>query len=206
MSSLQVVAATIMGAKKEQLEHVLRTLRECRGAVAVKVLSEDEKKAVFEVERRVEDTIVFGMCKSRNDGVREALQREVTAAIVIQSSIFQYPHHPHMSLMYGDQVLGESVTDREKREELRKNASNFFLWDDFVVYVQKLPRGREEREKMRMIFHPREPLQLRSVPSVENSVFGTPSTEGDALIKRLMNIQGEDAQLGTCLLGFNLQR
>jgi hypothetical protein len=206
MSSLQIVAATIMGGKKEQLERVLRTLRACRGAVAIRVLSEDEKKALLELERRVEDNIVFGMCKSRNDGVREALQREVTAALVIQSAIFQYPHHPHMSLRCGDRVLGELVTDREKREELKKNASNFFLWDDFVVYMKRLPRGREEREKMRMIFHPREPLQLRGVPGVENSVFGTPSTEGDALIKRRMNIQGEDAHLGTCVLGFNLQR
>jgi len=195
-----------MGGKKERLERVLRTLRECRGAVAVRVLLEEEKKALLELEREVEDHIVFGMCKSRNDGVREALQREVTVALVIQSSSFQYPHHPHMSLRCGDQVLGESVTDREKREELRKNASNFFLWDDFVIYMKRLPRGREEREKMRMIFHPREPLQLRGVTCVENSVFGTPSTEGDALIKRLMNIQGEDAHLGTCLLGFNLQR
>ncbi|KUO39200.1 MAG: hypothetical protein AVW05_04595 [Hadesarchaea archaeon DG-33] len=195
-----------MGGKKEPMERVLQTLRECRGAVAVRVLAEEEKKALFELERRVEDNIVFGMCKSRNDGVREALQREFTVAIVIQSSIFQYPHHPHMSLRYDDQVLGESITDREKREELRNNASNFFLWDDFVVYMKKLPRGREAREKMRMIFHPREPLQLRGVPCVANSVFGTPSTEGDALIKRVMNLQGEDAQLGTCLLGFNLHR
>lgn len=196
----------IMGAKKGQLESVLRTLRECRGVIAVRVLSEDEKKEIFDLERRVEENIVFGMCKSRNNGVREALQREFTVAIVIQTSLFQYPHHPHMSLMCGDQVLGESVTDRRKREELRKKSSNFFLWEDFVVYMKKLPRGREERGKMRMIFHPREALQLKEVPCVEDSVFGTPSTEGDARVKRLMDIQSEDTILGTCLLGFNLKR
>jgi len=195
-----------MRTKKEQLERVLRTLRECRGAIAVRVLAEDEKKQLFDLERRVEDNIVFGMCKSQNNGVREALQREFTMAIVIQTSIFQYPHHPPMSLMYGDQVLGELVTDKGKREELRKNSSNFFLWEDFVVYMTKLPRSREERRKMRMIFHPREALQLKGVSCVEGSVFGTPSTEGDALVKRLMDIQSEDVVLGTCLLGFNLKR
>ena len=42
VSSLRRMADTIMGGKKESLERVLRTLRECRGTVAVRVLAEEE--------------------------------------------------------------------------------------------------------------------------------------------------------------------
>jgi len=195
-----------MITKNAQLERVLRTLRECRGVIAVKVLSEEEKKEILDVESRVEEKIVFGMCSSLNRGVREALQREFTVAIVIQTSEFQYPHHPHMRMTCGDQVVGELVRDEEKIKELRRDPSNIFLWENFVVYIKKISRDPKERSKMRIEYLPRAPLQLQGLPYIENSVFGTPSTDGDALIKRMLDIRSKEPVLGTCLVGFDVKK
>ncbi len=193
-----------METKDAQLEGVLRTLRECRGVIALKVLSEEEKREILDTEGRVEAKIVFGMCKSLNKGLREALQREFTVAMVIQTSEFQYPHHPYMSMVWGDQVVGELIKD-EKVEELRKNRGNLFLWENFVVYMKKLPRNPKERDEMRIVYLPREPLQLKGLSYVKDSVFGTPSTEGDTLIKSMLAIRSEEPTVGTCLVGFNIK-
>jgi len=189
-----------------ELEGILRTLRECRGVIATKVLSEEEKRQILDVEGRVEEKNVFGMCKSLNKGLREALQREFAVAMVIQTSDFQYPHHPYMNMSYGDQVVGELIKDEKRVEELRKTPGNLFLWENFVVYVKKLPRNPKERNEMRIVYLPREPPQLKGLPHIENSVFGTPSTEGDTVIKRMLAIQSEEPTVGTCVVGFNIKK
>ncbi len=186
------------------LEEVLEILRDCRGVLAIKVLTEEEKTRILHVESKVEDRIIFGMCRSLNKGLREALQREFTITMVIQTSDFDYPHHPYMNIMSGDQVIGELVHDKEKIRELRKDPSNFFLWDNFFVDRKKLPRDPEERRKLRVVYVPREPLQLRGMQSVTKAVFGTPSTEGDTLIKRMLDSKSESITIGTCLVGFDM--
>jgi len=186
------------------IEEVLMTLRECSGVIAVKILSEEEKKEILNAESKAEEKIVFGMCKSLNKGVREAVRREFAVAMVIQTSDFQYPHHPYMIMVCGDQVLGELVEDRKKIEELRKNLITSFCGRTFVVYMKKIPRNREEREKIRLIYLPRKPVQLRGIPYIRDSVFGTPSTPCDMLIKKMLAIQSQDITIGTCLIGFNI--
>lgn len=196
----------MMETKNGQLERVIRTLRECCGVIAVRLLSEEEKQMVLDLEKNVEEKIVFGMCKSLNEGMRAALQMEFTVAMVIQSSKFPYPHHPHVSMRCDDQVIGELITDEGELEELRKNRHNFFLWENFVVYVRRLPKDPAGRRKLRIIYPPREAIQLQGLHSVKCSVFGTPSTEGDVLIKRLLDVSSEEGAVGTCLVGFTLAR
>jgi len=189
-----------------QLETVLRTLQQCRGVIATKVLSEWEKKQILDVESEVENKIIFGMCKSLNKGAREALEREFTVAMVIQTAEFEYPHHPYMVMASGDQIVGELVDDAGKIEELRKSPTNLFLWENFVVYMRKLPRNPAERNEMRVVYLPGKPIQLQRLPYVEESVFGTPSPEGDSAIKRMLSIHSEESVVGTCLVGFNIKK
>lgn len=195
-----------METNDKRLEGILNVLCVCRGVLAVKVLSEGKKREILDVESRVEEKIIFGMCKSLNRGLREALQREFTAAMVIRSTEFQYPHHPSMNMVCDDEIVGEQVNDEKRIKELKKTPGNFFLWEEFVVYVRKLPRGLERRKKMQIVFLPREPLQLSGLSYIENSVFGVPSTEGDALTKRMLHIQSEEAVLETCLVGFDMKK
>ena len=192
--------------KNDQLECVMRTLRECCGVIAARLLSEEEKQMVLDLEKNVEEKIVFGMCKSLNEGMRAALQMEFTVAMVIQSSKFPYPHHPHVSMKCDDQVIGELITDVGTLEELKKNSHNFFLWENFVVYVKRLPKNPSGRSKLRFIYSSREAIQLKGLPSIECSAFGTPSTEGDVLIKRMLDVSSEEGVVGTCLVSFILAR
>ena len=187
------------------LELVLETVRSCKGVKILKTLTANEKRHILEVEEKTEDKIAYGMCRTLNQGIKEALQRDYTVAIAMDSSTYEYPHHPYMSMIYDDAIIGEQVRDLKKIEELKKDRANFFLWDNFVIYTPKLPREREEKQKLRIVYPPRETLQLEGITCVEKAIFGTPSTDGDVLLKKLLSFASTDSVMGTCLIGFNVK-
>ena len=188
------------------LELILKTLRDCRGVKTLKVLTADEKKKILEVEEKAEERVAYGMCKTLNQGIKETLNRDYTAAVVIDTSIFEYPHHPYILMVYDDTIVGEQVKDLKRIEELKRDRANFFLWDNFVIYTERLPKGREERQKLRIVYPPRETLQLEGITCVEKGTFGTPSTDGDTLVKKLLSFASTDSVIGTCLIGFDIKR
>ena len=183
---------------------VLDILSHDEGVIITRLLSKEEKHRILNKEREAENRILFGMCKSLNEGVREAIDSEYTVALIINTSVFRYPHHPHMSIMWKDQIVGEQVNNDEKITELKKDRFNFFLWDTFVIYMKKLPKALKDRDQIRFVYRRRVPLQLNGIPNVSNPVFGTPSTESDLLIKDMLHIEAKDAVIGTCLIGFDL--
>jgi hypothetical protein len=190
--------------ERKKIEEVLKLLKNCKGVLKIKVLTEEEKREILDVEKKVEEEIVFGMCKSLNKGVREAIQRELTIATVINSSIFEYPHHPPMVMVVDNQIVGEQINDQGDIEELKKDPNNLFLWNKFVIYVKKLPKESTERKKLRMVYLPRKPVQLDCLSFLSKCCFGVPSTKGDSLLKKILNIQSNQTVLGTCLVGFDI--
>ena len=186
------------------INSVLDILSQDEGVITTHLLSEEEKHCILNKEREAEDRILFGMCKSLNEGVRDAINSEYTVALIINTSVFRYPHHPHMSILWKDQIVGEQVNDDEKITELKKDRFNFFLWDTFVIYMKKLPKAPKDRDQIRFVYRRRVPLQLKGISNVCNPVFGTPSTESDLLIKDMLHIEAKEAVIGTCLIGFDL--
>lgn len=176
------------------------------GVITVKVLSRDEIREILLIETEEEEKIVFGMCKSINKGIREALGMEYTIGLVIKSSEFQHPHHPHMVMICGTEVTGELISDEEKIQEMRESTSNFFLWDNFVVYMKKLPRNPRERSEMRVVYEPGKPHFLKGLSFIQNSVFGTLSIKGDSYLKKILSISSKDPMIGTCLVGLDIKK
>jgi len=185
------------------LNEAVDVLKGCRGVEDIRFLTTEEKDRLLAVEEAAEDKVAYGMCKTSNMGLREALLRDITAVLLIDSSTYEYPHHPSMAMVYDGIIVGEQVKDPDKREELGKNRTNFFLWDEFVVYTPLLPREKEAKQRLRMVYKPMEVNQLEPVHCVDEAVFGTPSTEGDTLLKELMNWGKTHPDIGTCVIGFN---
>ena len=189
------------------LEIVQNKLKECNGVITCKLLKADEKKLIQQIETQIEEKIAYYMCRTLNEGVREALQRDYTIAVVLDTSIFEYPHHPFMKMVFNDTVVGEQISDLDKIIEYKKDKKNFFfLWENFVIYTSKLPRERGGREKLRLVYVKRRAQQLEGIPCVERGVFGTLSFEGDAIIKDILSCSSPDSFIGTCLIGFNIKR
>jgi hypothetical protein len=186
------------------LDTVLRTLRRCTGVLAARLLDDDEQRHILRAEEQAEGKLFLEMCPTVNRGVREALAREYTVGLVIDSDAFEYPHHPHMKLLCDDVIVGEQVKEPKRKAELRRDRATIFLWDDFAMYRRRLPRNREDRNRLRLVYEARPAVQLQDHACVTESVFGTPSVEGDGAVKNLLAITRREATIGTCIVGFNL--
>jgi hypothetical protein len=191
---------------KPCLDLVLETLNNFKGVKKLKVLSTEEKKGILELEEEVETKIAYGMCKTINLGIRKAIKCDYTLALVIDTSIYEYPHHPSMVMVFDKDIVGEEIKDPKQIEELKKIRTNFFLWDNFVIYTRRLPKGKEARQRLRLIYNPRGISQFDIVECVKKGIFGTPSSEGDILVKNLLDYSSKDPLLGTCLIGFDVKK
>ncbi|MEM2884766.1 MAG: hypothetical protein QXF24_01595, partial [Thermoproteota archaeon] len=120
--------------KKSAAEKAATLLLGFKGVLRAKPLEEGEKEELLSAEERSEKKVAFGMCRPYNEGVRLALCRDVSIAVVVDTSEFVYPHEPHMRILFRGSVVGEDIYDKEKAEELKKSKNNVFLWDNFVVY------------------------------------------------------------------------
>jgi hypothetical protein len=194
-----------MQCKDARLKLVLNSLGSCSGVEALKILTSDERERILELEAEAENSIANNICRTINQGARDALQRDYTVALVIDTSIYELPHHPRMTMIYEDTVVGEGIDDENRIIHLKKDRGNFFLWHNFVIYLKNLPKGREERERLRMIHSPRRATELKGISFVEKEVFGTPSHTVDVLIKELLSFVSKNPFIGTCLIGFNLK-
>jgi hypothetical protein len=194
-----------MGNPCTCIKIVLSTLRSCRGVQTLKVITEDEKKRILQVEKEAEEEIAYAMCKTLNIGIREAIKRESTLAILIDSSLYEYPHHPDMVMLCDNIVLGEQVNDPILIKELRNDKSIFFLWDNFVIYTSRLPKDKKTRERVRMVYKSMNVQQLENIACVKEEVFGSPSMKGDMLIRRMLSYGEVSPMIGTCLIGFDIR-
>jgi len=145
------------------------------------------------------------MCKSVNEGVRQSLCREYTIGLVIDSSRFKHPYHPRIEIRYRDLIVGEEVS-REKASELMSERTNIFLWETFVIYSNRTPRGPGIREEMRLYYLPRPFEALNNIIGVSDCVLGVPSIQGDRRLKEFLGLGLGGPEIGTCLVGYNLSR
>ena len=184
---------------------IIRALESLEGVIKVKPLNPKEREEILKVETQEENKIAWGMCKSFNEGVREALNREFTIAIIVDSSKFKYPYHPHMEIRHKDRIVGEQVNG-ERAAELRKQRTNIFLWDTFVIYFDRMPRGPAVREEMRLYYLARPFEILKDSSEIRDCVLGVPSMDGDAKVKELLSAETGRPEIGTCLVGCNLSK
>lgn len=189
--------------KNQDELRITKALESLKGVIKLKLLNTNERNGILEVEKREEEKIVWGMCRSINQGVREAVDREFTVAMVIDSARFEYPYHPHMTIRYRDVVVGEEVSE-ERASELKKEKTNIFLGDKFVVYFHRIPREPEAREELRLHYLARPFNVLGGTATACDCVLGVPSVEGDAKLKEILKVQRTEPEIGTCLIGYNL--
>ena len=182
---------------------VYKRLSESKGVQVIKLLNSDEKKIILDLETSVEDKIAYGMCRTYNEGIREALNRSYTLAMVIDTEVFEYPHHPLMRMVLEEAIMGEQINDPNKLAILKQDRTNFFLWENFVIYTSRLPKDRESRQKLRIIYQKRGVPQLYGIRCVKDDVFGTLSSEGDKIMKEMISFPSDNIVMGTSLIGFN---
>lgn len=172
------------------------------GVVQARVLSDSEKKSLTEIEARNEEKKFMGMCRTYNKGARETMSRKHTLALVIKGGQFKAISFPRMKMMYKGELVGEELYEKDRIEELKKDSKNLFLWENFVMFMRKLPNDRSEYERVVIVHTPSEDIP-QDLSMFENLVMGEPCAESDLVIKESFRFKSQEGIFGTILIGFD---
>jgi hypothetical protein len=196
--------------REEQIEEVIRKLTEVKSIRKVKVLPEEWKEQILELEEKVGEQVLMGLASADNEGVREALQRDVTLILLEGPGCELCKGQKTFYLMNQGDLAGEHVVDPAEIERLKKDPSVLFLSEDFVLYTDAFPRGEELTEKINKrellcVFPPLKIPILEGLRGIRDCVLGWPSPPIDLFLKeRISKGDTGDPMMGTYLLGFNL--
>jgi len=188
----------------EDVQKALGFFKSQGGVVQVMVLDDAQKKSLLEIEGRNEEKKFMGMCKTYNKAARDAISRACTLAIVIKGGQFKSIPFPRMRMMYKDkdELVGEELYDKERIEVFKKDSKNVFLWENFVIFMNKFPKDRAEYERIVIIHTPSEEIP-KDASGFGNLVMGEPCAESDQTIKEWFGFKSQEGIFGTILIGFD---
>lgn len=194
--------------RERVITKVKEILSSIKGVRVICELNEEERREVLEIERKAEEKAADGFLRCYNAGIRAVLDKEVVLA-VLHDENYQYPPEV-IELLYGGEVIGEEIRDKEKLEELRNRRDVLILGETFVIYKNRLPteyRRRAVSGEIYIFIPPMSVKELRDVEEIYGVTEGMPSTPADCYLKEILRSKGVDVshpRLGVALVGFNI--
>ena len=175
------------------VEEVIKLLKRMEGAVHVFKLDNGSRHKLIEIEDQVKAS--FGInCK--NSGVEECLKRQ-NVIVVIKDKRFRPPPEPTVLLVAdGETIIGKEIFAHE-RAQYENDENIIFLSQDFIVYLDRKPKGQECFVMPPVIFP-----ELAELPGAYNVVSCSPSPPGDMLVRKLHNLP-DDPKLASILVGYD---
>ena len=171
----------------------------------IKIDQKDIQK-ILNMEQKAENLTALGTIPAENQGVRNALSRKIVYVIAYYSIFFSNfkDDIPFSSVIMtsGKDILGEEITDLNKLNELKKRNDTVIIGSSFVLYPDKIRRSTAEAK---IVLPERSFLPLQSLSYIKNIVSGSPSPPVDNYLKMKMNVNCNDPDIGTVIVGFELQ-
>ncbi len=190
-----------------ETSQVGRILAEIQGFVAFCRVGSEDTNEILRLESGAEKRVVLGAIPAENEGVKEALKREAVYAVAYRPKFFEgfkdRLHGSSVVMMAGGDVVGEEVTDAWRLRELKGRRDVILVGSSFVLYKDKLRRAKGEAK---IVLPARTFPPLEHLKQVRDVVSGSPSPPVDYYLKLKMNVDTEDPEIGTVIIGFNPRR
>lgn len=191
--------------KKNVIDEVVSIIKGTKGVHQVGVLSDEDRVKILEMEKEAEGRVMKGMGRGDNQGVKEALKRQLAIAFITDWE-FEWPLDAGVIMVWRGKVIGREIRDSKVLEEL-KGKKNVIVVSNFVMYRDRLPSPRLMVEESPILILPPSPFpEIENVPGVKDSVVGSPCTPADIYIKENLKVDVTDRSFGTALIGFNTTR
>lgn len=189
---------------EEIVKEVLSRISMIKGVQQTLVLTAEDRRKILELEEEAEKELISGLGYRDNQGVKEALKRDVVVAFITGGD-YVWPSGPNLILKWKDKVIGEEITEAQIEEYRSKK--NAILIGKFVLYKDRMPDPSEmAKEPTTAVFPPKSLSNLKDVKGIRDTVQGSPYLLSDTYLKRRMNAELDDVGLGTAMMGFNFER
>ncbi|NLI73873.1 MAG: hypothetical protein GX369_03765 [Euryarchaeota archaeon] len=184
--------------REEILNDVKKTVMDVTGVEAIRFLDPELREEIIRIEHLAEKNgACGGLMPFRNNGVWEALSREINL-IIIGNAHFIIDNEDLLTMLdTSGQVLGEYVPPHLKEEFIKNNPRASFLSDDFVLYPDVEINGEPYFLIDEIAFPP-----LEKVVGITRITSGSVSTMTDDWIRAKVGCEGPGRW--THLVGFDI--
>ncbi|OUJ18109.1 hypothetical protein AMET1_1006 [Methanonatronarchaeum thermophilum] len=174
------------------------------GVGVVRVLSSDEKDRLSEIEKDAEGSVIMGLGRGDNQGIKEGLARDCTV-VFSTSGEFRWPKGSNVVIKHMDEVIGEELDDEDEIQRLEESDRNVSVSGTFVLYKDKLSKSAlKDGEEPVVLFPPKRFKRLEGVDGCVSPVFGSPCPPADIYLKEVLGIEDDEEQ-GTAIAGFDFE-
>ncbi|MCP8317244.1 MAG: hypothetical protein H3Z52_02900 [archaeon] len=194
-------------SKREVLEKVKIRIMSVKGVMGVAELNEEQCKTVAYLEEMAMKSILCGMGRGKNEGVKESLSREITM-VLFTNIHFDIPKDRSvMQLISKGEVVGMAIMDLEKIEEFKKD-KKYVVISDFLIIKRdaKINSAAFADGDTYFLFNGIQIEQLSKTHEIKDHVVSIPSPPVFDFLKSQfkdkMNLS--DPQLAGFLVGFDL--
>lgn len=187
---------------KDVIKDVICRIKAIKGVEETYILSEEDKKNIFELEKKAEGAVLMGLGIGDNRGIKEVFKRQVIIAFTTNMN-YVWPEGSNVVLMQYGEKVGEDVYDPEKLEECKK-CKDMLVMGNLVIYRNAVPKPKDvKKEPITVVLPPKKYQDVECVEGVTNAVLASPSTPSDEYIRSVMGLKPA-AGLGTFIIGFDL--
>ncbi|MCP8304546.1 MAG: hypothetical protein H3Z50_03630 [archaeon] len=170
-----------------------------KGVIGVKILSQEERGKILELELEAEKHVLYGLGEGLNTGLREILKREIIVAIANDNE-FEWPPEPAIQIVSNGEVIGEEIKSPEKAEEYKKQGH--VVAGNLVIYRDKT-RSVMSARNFTVVFPPMSFKPFKRISEFTDVVSASPCPPGHLFICEKM---GTENIPGTLLVGFNIKK
>jgi hypothetical protein len=187
--------------EKMIVENAIKIIKELNGVLNVQELSEEDKKALLEIESSRKGDIIPVI----NNGLEECMKKDFYLS-VLKNEEFRSPPIPTVLLVTDKgRILGQELISPEEKEKYQNRKDAYFLSPEFVIFKPDEKTRSMQKEKEFFIL-PTVPFpELYNLKEIIDVVSCSPSTEGDSYLKDKYGYP-QDPHIATILVGFSSKK
>ncbi len=178
---------------------VKSALEGIKGVLWIKILSQEDKEKILQIEQEAEKHVLFGLGKGLNTGLREILKRDIIIAIGNDNE-FEWPPESAIQLVSDGEVIGEEIKSPEKAKEYKEQGH--VIAGNLVIYRDKT-RSVMRARNFTVVFPPMSFKPFESISEFTDVISASPCPPSHLFICEKM---GKEEVPGTILVGFNIKK
>jgi hypothetical protein len=180
---------------------VLTFLERVPGVRKVRVLDDVERSSLLRCELAAEEYVMVG-CRIFNEGLREALSKEVVVACSTDMG-FEWPSGPHVVLRQGEIIVG-FITDDVDRVKSEFGEEVRVFGRNLVIFPERVRKLRGEKVAPTLFVSRGFKMdRLEREVGVKNAVLAFCNRAGDGYLKGLLGEENKP-ELGSIVIGFDV--